>query len=744
MKQVINQWKNSDFFGVLRIIMLSTVASLFLFECVAASVLVPALKKQAISVAEASFYEAETEMKLLVDSAKKTAIKVLLDSELNALINATNMEMLDSTTIYRSLRHLKLYKTTDDYVESVYILNKRVGYLFATESTQVYSDISAYPNLEFLEYYEDRANMRQMKKHTILEEVSPQMVMTPVNVYTYALPSRYSGDSVESAVIVNMSLESLLKTYSQYYIQNNMYIGLADASDVLIEANAINSEHNGIFREWWNDLIEREIFDDTRIIDGTIYSLIRFDFDELGIQYVMIRPLSDIYEMPLRISKMILIVTCGVLACGLFISFIASNAVQRIFHAMMLEREELKKAAQNNLKHRQMNFWEKYISGQTHYTIGYLMSQMEALQLGGEHQGSLVMLCMDLPQRQQDDLMPEYIVDIWLKTFEDVSPQYLFHAKNCFVFLHRTNGEHVYLRLQKGIDGLRQKLPYDFNVLGNDEVYQIEQFPIVWEELKLGEKLLFFYPYNTCLNYQQIAKEHKNTENCSHLDILKQLSEHSIRGDMTGATEVLDAFFQRIENNSLESWYHHLAWLCMSLTNEAAFRCKSLNTIEQPSYEILLRDLYRCTRHTEAETMVREYMERLMYLTPPATGKNALGGRIHEIQEYVVLNCRDETLSVEQIAEHFDYAPDYLRKTYRSITGQSISDYIMQVRLEKATEQMKKSRDTIKNIAVSCGFSNINYFYTCFKKKYGVSPTTFRSNLHTAQQESNGNDTETM
>ena len=86
------------------------------------------------------------------------------------------------------------------------------------------------------------------------------------------------------------------------------------------------------------------------------------------------------------------------------------------------------------------------------------------------------------------------------------------------------------------------------------------------------------------------------------------------------------------------------------------------------------------------------------------------------------------------IAEEHNLSADYLRKIYKMTVGESLSDYIMQERLRIAKEKLENSSETSRDIADSCGFSNANYFYTCFKKSYGMSPTTYRSMLQNIKE----------
>jgi AraC-like DNA-binding protein len=54
--------------------------------------------------------------------------------------------------------------------------------------------------------------------------------------------------------------------------------------------------------------------------------------------------------------------------------------------------------------------------------------------------------------------------------------------------------------------------------------------------------------------------------------------------------------------------------------------------------------------------------------------------------------------------------------------------YIQVLRLEEAKKLISKSNSSIKDIALSCGFSDVAYFTNCFKRLYQITPTQMREN----------------
>ena len=69
-----------------------------------------------------------------------------------------------------------------------------------------------------------------------------------------------------------------------------------------------------------------------------------------------------------------------------------------------------------------------------------------------------------------------------------------------------------------------------------------------------------------------------------------------------------------------------------------------------------------------------------------------------------------------------------LSRLFRSITGLSCIDYVIEYRLTKARGLLRTTDKPIIEIAFDTGFNNISYFNRTFKKHFHQTPTEFRKN----------------
>ena len=109
-------------------------------------------------------------------------------------------------------------------------------------------------------------------------------------------------------------------------------------------------------------------------------------------------------------------------------------------------------------------------------------------------------------------------------------------------------------------------------------------------------------------------------------------------------------------------------------------------------------------------------MTRMPRLSAP------VGGAVAYIRENY---CRQMTL--ESAADFVGISPNRLSRLFVEETGRGFSDYLIEFRIEKAKELLSMSGATIKQVSVTCGYSDPNYFSRLFKKVTGLTPTAFSS-----------------
>lgn len=89
----------------------------------------------------------------------------------------------------------------------------------------------------------------------------------------------------------------------------------------------------------------------------------------------------------------------------------------------------------------------------------------------------------------------------------------------------------------------------------------------------------------------------------------------------------------------------------------------------------------------------------------------------------------ESRVTLEDIANYVGLVPSYLSTIFKKKTGQTISGYLTNYRLERAKELLEDKNINIKQIYSKVGFNDYNYFITCFKKNYGCTPNQYKKKV---------------
>lgn len=89
-------------------------------------------------------------------------------------------------------------------------------------------------------------------------------------------------------------------------------------------------------------------------------------------------------------------------------------------------------------------------------------------------------------------------------------------------------------------------------------------------------------------------------------------------------------------------------------------------------------------------------------------------------------NYGDSTFSLPVLAKEMNLSAGYVSNVFKKVFGIPFHDYLVTLRLEKAKIFLLTTQLKSYEVANRVGFEDPNYFSTCFKRKYGTSPTRYK------------------
>ncbi len=139
----------------------------------------------------------------------------------------------------------------------------------------------------------------------------------------------------------------------------------------------------------------------------------------------------------------------------------------------------------------------------------------------------------------------------------------------------------------------------------------------------------------------------------------------------------------------------------------------------------LREKLYRC--QIAELILTTEYIAQGSQPVAPSASSVLVSDVTAHIQEHF----RDPELNVARIAQTFYVSREHLSRTFHSHTGESISHYLVDLRMQEFRYGLMKQKSVL-SACLESGFSDYSSFVKSFRKLYGISPAEYREQLQRA------------
>ncbi|PKR84570.1 response regulator [Heyndrickxia camelliae] len=195
----------------------------------------------------------------------------------------------------------------------------------------------------------------------------------------------------------------------------------------------------------------------------------------------------------------------------------------------------------------------------------------------------------------------------------------------------------------------------------------------------------------------------------------KELIEFIKLGDRQHVLEVFELYVSELESQS---------------------ELKAIRMLEE-LWIIVSRAMYELGIHTSSYTFPhKEPYDQIILATRQYVLESAelvqawrtshTKGYLLKAKDYIMEHFH-QSITLEEVAEYVGLSPFHFSKLFKGKYGMNFIDYVTNLRIEQAKEEILNTNKSLKEICFSIGYKDPNYFSRVFKKKTGVAPTAYRS-----------------
>ena len=83
--------------------------------------------------------------------------------------------------------------------------------------------------------------------------------------------------------------------------------------------------------------------------------------------------------------------------------------------------------------------------------------------------------------------------------------------------------------------------------------------------------------------------------------------------------------------------------------------------------------------------------------------------------------------TIDEFSRMVSMSSTKLKKSFKSMYGDSIYAYYQKQRLQKANEMLLTGKYNVKQVAQAIGYNNVSNFVSAFKKQFNVEPVSILS-----------------
>jgi len=658
---------------------------------------------------------------------KISGMELFLEPSVQALMYR---EDLSNFEIVTGIRRLDAVMSTNLHIHSIYAYNATKGYIFTTSNLD--SDhVDRFKDQGVLELLGGSADQRRLAPiPRYFPNSSEQIPIYSFIFYTIG----HTEPRIKGALVMNISLDWLKEVFQDTEDSNSQILFVDAAGTVAYHSDTSQFLENISNRDIFRQMVANGRSSGYFIHgEGSEKSYVFFSKSEDTPLYLMrIFPYEVIMEgiVDMRDTTLLLILLC--VAIALLFGFIASRRLYKPINQLVARVERQNRRAIHE-------------EGELHFLSSSIDNMLDQVEATESYRTLLqVDILKEILMGKIED--PHTIAQQFHEygiPFKPDIPLQLFALKPCPDQVMQTLSEYPgtfaipfegdrTLVVTQGMGGNRldQFLGRVFScgttvVVCSRRIEHPHQLGL--HAPRLLEELRFSFLYREgCLMEEQDLKR-SLVGGTYPSDLEKTMLRLLHQGHSEDAFECYDDFIEAVSRHSfthfrfsMKRLYISMQLLVKELQENGCFSdyqemgiAKFETLIEHLESRMILDDLFRTWFKSFDEELQRCRAEKNRTI-------------VERIKQVIDLEYANPNLCLQFLADTVGLSVSYITKLFKEIEGISLSDHWFEKRMGEAVKLLMETDVLVKEIALSVGFVNENYFFTVFKKQFGITPNEYR------------------
>ena len=190
--------------------------------------------------------------------------------------------------------------------------------------------------------------------------------------------------------------------------------------------------------------------------------------------------------------------------------------------------------------------------------------------------------------------------------------------------------------------------------------------------------------------------------------------------------EETDAYVEELTSKGVSLSMHR--FMVMELVS-SLYRFAISNRIDPEPIFGEDESLFRSVTNMDSRQL-REWLYRVslgMWEQLRSSRESGMQTFVAKAIDYVRDNYGDQELTIDKICGILGVSAAYFSTTFKKETGKTFIAFLTDYRMEQAVQRLIERDDKTYVIAAQVGYADPAYFSYVFKKRFGVSPSKYRS-----------------